>query len=333
MKAIYFDANVRAMKVDMLERHSLRIRLFSMAVVLICCCWFIYAIARQGPQLLSLLQNPGLSILLPLLLIVLQSGMFLTGFSFHILVRAMGQPSKLSEAVWILMLSQLGKYLPGNVGHHLARVGLARTRGYPVATASFAIAVELATSLLVASVIGAGFFLIAPEAMRGSLMPWVPDFSKVSRTALVLGCLLATAGLGVWAVGRLLQKHKLPSARVLGITAVIAAANFVVLGTVLSLVLQVVAPEAPLSFPFIAAAYAYAWILGTVTPGAPGGIGVREAILVLLLAPYCGESPALAAAIYLRLATSLADLLSFMLGLAWRHFALRVASQQTQDGV
>ena len=68
----------------------------------------------------------------------------------------------------------------------------------------------------------------------------------------------------------------------------------------------------------MAGVYACAWIIGTVTPGAPGGLGVREAILVLLLAPYCGEGVAVAAALFLRIATTLADLLSFLIGLVWR---------------
>jgi uncharacterized membrane protein YbhN (UPF0104 family) len=50
-----------------------------------------------------------------------------------------------------------------------------------------------------------------------------------------------------------------------------------------------------------------AWIVGYVTPGAPAGIGLREAVLVLGLSPALGESEALALALLYRLVTTIAD--------------------------
>ena len=58
------------------------------------------------------------------------------------------------------------------------------------------------------------------------------------------------------------------------------------------------------------AGFALAWTAGLVVPGAPGGLGVFEAVLLLRLAVAVPEAPLLAVAISYRLITALADLLA-----------------------
>ena len=55
--------------------------------------------------------------------------------------------------------------------------------------------------------------------------------------------------------------------------------------------------------------FALAWTLGLVVPGAPGGLGVFEAALLLRLGALVPEAPLLAIALSYRVVTSLADLL------------------------
>jgi hypothetical protein len=57
------------------------------------------------------------------------------------------------------------------------------------------------------------------------------------------------------------------------------------------------------------AGFAFAWTAGLVVPGAPGGLGVFEAVLLLRLGVAVPEAPLLAIAISYRLVVSLADLL------------------------
>ena len=60
-----------------------------------------------------------------------------------------------------------------------------------------------------------------------------------------------------------------------------------------------------------------AWMAGYLVPGAPGGLGVREAVLLLGLAPTVGEPSALAAALSYRMVTVVADAVCAGLGHAW----------------
>ena len=57
------------------------------------------------------------------------------------------------------------------------------------------------------------------------------------------------------------------------------------------------------------AGFALAWTVGLVVPGAPGGLGVFEAVLLLRLSVALPEAPLLAVALSYRLTSTAADLL------------------------
>lgn len=57
--------------------------------------------------------------------------------------------------------------------------------------------------------------------------------------------------------------------------------------------------------------FALAWVLGYITLGSPGGIGIREAVFVGLYGQGIGEGLAIGLAVVLRVVTTLGDLLAF----------------------
>ncbi|MES9970924.1 MAG: hypothetical protein ABW092_12895, partial [Candidatus Thiodiazotropha sp.] len=65
----------------------------------------------------------------------------------------------------------------------------------------------------------------------------------------------------------------------------------------------------------VLSAFAIAWSVGFLTPGAPSGIGIREAILILLLSPLAGEANALILALLFRLVTIAGDTLFYFISL------------------
>jgi hypothetical protein len=68
----------------------------------------------------------------------------------------------------------------------------------------------------------------------------------------------------------------------------------------------------------IAGAYLIAWLSGFVVPGAAGGVGIREAVLVAQLGPDFGEAAALAFALLMRLQSVFGDILLLCVSLAMR---------------
>jgi hypothetical protein len=65
----------------------------------------------------------------------------------------------------------------------------------------------------------------------------------------------------------------------------------------------------------IAGVFALAWVAGFITPGAPAGLGVRDAILMTGLTPIFGPGNALGVTVVMRLVTSVGDALAFAVGL------------------
>lgn len=76
---------------------------------------------------------------------------------------------------------------------------------------------------------------------------------------------------------------------------------------------SVIAPSEKLwAIPVVLSAFAVSWIAGWITPGAPAGVGVREVVLVSILATFTGEADSLMAALILRVVTLLGDFLFFL---------------------
>jgi glycosyltransferase 2 family protein len=69
--------------------------------------------------------------------------------------------------------------------------------------------------------------------------------------------------------------------------------------------------------------FSSAWVVGYVVPGAPGGLGVREAMMVVLLAPLTGEAVATGLAVSMRLTTLLGDGLTVLVGVMGRYLQSR----------
>ena len=53
--------------------------------------------------------------------------------------------------------------------------------------------------------------------------------------------------------------------------------------------------------------FVMASLIGTVTPGAPGGLGIREAVLLFVLGSACGESAVLQGALMQRFTIVVSD--------------------------
>ena len=58
--------------------------------------------------------------------------------------------------------------------------------------------------------------------------------------------------------------------------------------------------------------FAISWFLGTVTPGAPAGVGVRESVIILLLSVHIGAQASILVSLLMRMVTLLADVVFYV---------------------
>ena len=193
--------------------------------------------------------------------------------------------------------TQIAKYVPGNVVHLVSRHMYLKNLGLdhrPLATASV---LELA-SLPLTAVIAA--CLVMSFIDDTSMAPW--EFE-----ALVPLFLVATVGISTLAIFRV-QK----SLRFSAVIVLCRGVGFMLCqGIIFAVVLYTVSGSfIPQAIP----AAIFAWLIGFLTPAAPGGIAVREALLVSLLTHAAAGEDLLIAALVLRIITTSSDLALYILG-------------------
>jgi hypothetical protein len=62
--------------------------------------------------------------------------------------------------------------------------------------------------------------------------------------------------------------------------------------------------------------FAFAWLLGYLTPGSPGGVGIREAAMVILFEGKMDQPVVISLALIFRLVNVLSDLICFVLAIS-----------------
>lgn len=226
----------------------------------------------------------------------------------------------------IIMLAQIGKYLPGNVAHHVGRVELARRCGVPVKLGLASLVIEAALAIMagLVVVIVAAFVKVemvsqafeASDMLRGlNASDIIVVASAVAAVGLAL--VLLSQRVAIW------KTRYLPSAvlqgggsgplLLYGCAALIG--NFVLMGITFFCVGQALHGDAWNGLLAVAiGAFAIAWLAGFVTPGSPAGLGVRDALLVSILTPVVGGAAAVGATLYMRGVTTVGDGLVFLLG-------------------
>jgi hypothetical protein len=218
-------------------------------------------------------------------------------------------PPAQSGIAWYL-ISQFGKYLPGNVAHLAGRHLLFASARVPT------------QALLGATATEAGLFVCSGVAVIAALAPLsiTPTLGDLLSPGSVRWLPLlpaaAVAVILVWLMrGSADRREKLAA---MGIASLLYLAFYAVAGGILVALIQFISPGhgAANEWPFIVAAWSAAWLCGFAVPGAPGGLGVRESVLVLLLSPVAGSETALLGALAHRGVSLSGDGLAALLGIA-----------------
>lgn len=282
--------------------------------------FLLAAIAGHGRQLLQLsLDGQGWCWLLLALGLTLLS-LVGNALAWGVCLRWLGHRPRWPAATVLFLLSNLRKYLPGGVWHLLSRVRAlkadpsaeAASARQPLSTAQALVAVLLDPLLAAVAALalvpfggwqtGLGLVCLLPLA---ALMPrWLNPLMR--RLEQQRAHQLADRGLleeGIEELPSLLPGYPWQP--------LLAELAFVLLRfSGFACCVQAFDLSFSIGWGGWLAGFALAWTAGLVVPGAPGGLGVFEAVLVLRLATVVPEAPLLAVAISYRLVSSLADLLA-----------------------
>lgn len=193
-------------------------------------------------------------------------------------------------------ITQIAKYVPGNIFHLAGRQAMGMSAG----VAGWSLAKSAVWELGLISVVGGLFGILAIPL----LLPHMPLLVAVGIFAAAL-CILA----------QLLKRYIGPLvARAFGWhAAFLALSGLLFVGLIELLSGNSVGEDLPV-LPVIGA-YVLAWLAGLVTPGAPAGLGVRELVLLFLLTGVIGEADLLLVTVLGRIVTVCGDVGFFAVAL------------------
>ena len=183
------------------------------------------------------------------------------------------------HAARIWFLSNLGKYVPGNIWSLTAMSVMARERGLSGLAAAGSSILMQSVSL----VTGTAIVMVTSAKLLGEPL-------LVGAAVSLLAVVLLTAPkflprLAVWAAnlsGREIVTPSIPAASIW--TAALASAlSWLLYGLAFQLFVRGLLGSAPGEISSYIAAYSAAYILGFISPIAPAGLGVREITLAAFM--------------------------------------------------
>ena len=216
-------------------------------------------------------------------------------------VLSMGERLPFSAAVRIWFLASLGKYVPGKVWAVAGAAVLARRAGVdPSAAVAGALVLQ-------ALALASGAVAVAFTA-GDTFQALGPDVVPIAG-AVLLAC---AGGIGVLASQTLLDRisrllpRSLPPLRAIrpAMLALGFAANlfaWIAYGAALLFLTRGVLPDVNLSLPQAVGVFTCSYLVGFIALFAPGGLGPRESVFLLMLAGEIGLKPAAGLALASRL--------------------------------
>ncbi len=220
--------------------------------------------------------------------------------SWRQLLAGLGSRLAFRQAAHAWSLANLGRYVPGKIWSLAGLVVLANKAGASTAAAGASAVASQAVAL------GAGAAVVAMTAPNTTALPGVPI-----GIALAVGTIaLLTWDRPLRWVGRFTGASTSLSPLPVGV--VFAASTltlfaWMVYGVAFWLVVRGLVPGSGIGLLAATGVFALGYLLGWVAVFAPGGIGVREVVLIGLLAPALGSGAALAVSIGSRILLTLAE--------------------------
>lgn len=255
----------------------------------------------------------------PQLLIVSLVGLvalfFVDAFGWHLILRSLDQQIAAKQSIRIWILSSLTRYLPGGFWPYISRASLATEQGVGIATSSISLYIE--TLLLTASSLAVGF----PALMGAAGVAVHP--ALVLLVVLACGTLLHPKAISLLSlipgrIGEAMATVRLPPfSRIIGLY-IYYVSFWLIFAVVFVCFVYAIHPISASYWAHVGSTISLAFAIGFVLVFFPGGIGVREATLYLLLQPLLPHTACLLISIGSRLWVMLGEGVSLLLVLLWR---------------
>ena len=251
-------------------------------------------------------------LLINCVMIVLSAYIWKNVLSFH------GSRLDLKDAFIIMSKSQVAKYIPGNVFQLVSRITLSGEKSIPpsdVLSSLIHEAVIITTGSLLMASLSFVLFVKSTPLLTGYTEGWllllIITFFLCAAGVLSLLSKFHGYGALIWKYVAFLPFRHFAS------YVVLVCLSFLGFGISLKLLAGYVL-DAPtdLNILHFSSGFAFAWLLGYLTPGSPGGVGIREAAMVILFEGKMDQPVVISLALIFRLVNVLSDLICFVLAIS-----------------
>jgi uncharacterized membrane protein YbhN (UPF0104 family) len=289
--------------------------------------FLVWAVVKNWAGVISALaaMNPWLVLLAAALIL---TGLYVNMLSWRSVLASLGAHLTRTQAATVFFTSQLGKYIPGGIWPVVASARLGRAYGLTAIRSVVSMTVALLLSLTVGTVFAiSALFLIPVLASQYSLL--IIALLVVGLIALSPPVLNRLIRLGLKILRRDGQLPELGSAaftRAIGWSLL----SWLCFGLAL---FSLISAESAVTWSALLggiSGYALSWIAGFVAILVPAGVGVREAVLVLVLGGTLAGPTIFGIALVHRIFMTLGDIV--MLAFTRRQRAQILAEPETTTG-
>lgn len=244
------------------------------------------------------------------------------GFGWNLILSFLhGKPIAYRDVFPIYVKANVAKYMPGNVMHYASRnllgVKLGLKHGEILLSSFFEVALVFLSAALFSAIFAHRTFMDIVESAfyamgEKAYLKWIALCGIVLIIALIIYAIKKKPEYR--------EKFKillsLDFLKLFLKTFLVYSFTFVVMGLMLVGIFGGIfnMDMTPSSILTIISASVLSWFAGFITPGAPGGLGVKESVLILMLSPMYGREYTLIAALIHRLISIFGDLLAFGVG-------------------
>jgi glycosyltransferase 2 family protein len=234
--------------------------------------------------------------------------------SLHLL----GKDITYRDSYIVFNRSLISKYLPGNVFQYVGRFLLGRNIGISDTTLVSSIILETLIQVAASIILVLSFNIILGWVYKFNNLTLVLSAVFIILSIVIILILKYSSKTRQW----LFKKPWFIQIRTINVKSLLIGSIpilliyfvFLLASGFLFWFLSITIFEINFSnsIPIFIGAYIISWTIGYITPGAPGGLGIREAILISILSPYMPGAKALSISIIFRLITIVGEVLIFI---------------------
>lgn len=214
------------------------------------------------------------------------------------------------KAIKVYLITNISKYLPGNIWHFVGRVKAIQNEGDSLALATVSVILEpllMAVAAFLITIFSVSFGIIR---VNFSLLIFTIQCIIIFLVLMgihpkIINHILTklAKGKGSKNIVNLTQYPLLPLLGELGFLLLRGIAFLLIINAFIPLKISLILP--------VLSTFSFAWLLGLIVPGAPGGIGVFEATAIATLNPtfFPPQNVLIVVALF-RLISILAELIS-----------------------